>query len=163
MCLTWLNCLCVWRDSVVHMCDVTRLCSWHETLWCGACPIHMCDMTHSCVWRDSFTRATWLMDRRKYPKITHTHTHAHTHVHPPNSPWHKTTQDNTTRARTNSPTHTHHAYIHPQNRPWRRTTWENYTYTHTRTHTHARTHTHTRARAHTHTVTPQMATNTNVH
>jgi len=145
--VTWLCRSYIWRDSIVYMCDVTRLficVTWlvcvRDTKHSGVEPvsficvtwlIHVCDVTHSHV---------RLMDRRKYPKIPHTHTQAHTHVRPPNSPWHKTTQDNTTRARTNSHTHTSHIRTTPKS-----PLTQNYMrelHIHTHAHIHAQTHTH---------------------
>jgi len=51
MCVTWL----------IHVCDMTHSCVWHDSFMCVTWPIHLCDMTHSCVWHDSFIRVPWLI------------------------------------------------------------------------------------------------------
>ena len=43
-CVTWL----------IHVCDMTHPCVWHDSSMCVTWLIHVCDMTHSCVWHDSF-------------------------------------------------------------------------------------------------------------
>jgi len=40
MCVTWL----------MHVCDMTHSCVWHDSFMCVTWLIHVCDMTHSCVW-----------------------------------------------------------------------------------------------------------------
>ena len=83
-------CLCV-RCSrstgswLIHICDMTHSCMWHDSFlcvtwpihtrdmtkaleagaysrWTGSWLIHMCDMTHSYVRSDSFIRVTWLTE-----------------------------------------------------------------------------------------------------
>jgi len=44
---------------LVHMCDMTHSCVWHDSCICVTWRIHVCDMTHSCVWHDSFICVTW--------------------------------------------------------------------------------------------------------
>jgi len=48
ICATWL----------IHMCDMTHSCVWHDSLIWVTWLIHMCDMTHSYVWHDSFIGVT---------------------------------------------------------------------------------------------------------
>jgi len=63
----------VWRDSfiyvtwliyirdicLIHMCDMTHSCVWHDLFICVTWLIHMCDSTHSYVWHESFKWTTW--------------------------------------------------------------------------------------------------------
>jgi len=49
--LTWL----------IHLCDMTHSCVWHDSFMCVTWLFHMCDMTPSYVSRDSFICVTWLI------------------------------------------------------------------------------------------------------
>ena len=51
MCVTWL----------MHVCDMTHACVWHDSWMRVTWLMHACDMTHACVWHDSCMRVTWLM------------------------------------------------------------------------------------------------------
>jgi len=53
----------VWRSLTrgMSVCDVTRLCVWHDSFICATWLIHMCDMTHSYVRHDWLICATWLI------------------------------------------------------------------------------------------------------
>jgi len=59
---------CVWHDSfmyvirLIHVCDMTHSCMWHDSFMCVTWLIYVCDTTHSCVWHDSFIcQACWLL------------------------------------------------------------------------------------------------------
>jgi len=61
----WHSCVC--HDSCTHvrpiMCNahICPLLFTHSVPWsCVPWLIHVCDMTHSCVWHDSFICVTWL-------------------------------------------------------------------------------------------------------
>ena len=51
---------CVWHDSfmyvtwLIQICDMTHSCVWHDSFMYVTRLIHVCDMTHSCMWHDSF-------------------------------------------------------------------------------------------------------------
>jgi len=72
MCVTWLVHVCdmtrscVWHDSfmcvtwLIHVCNMTHSCVWHDSFMCVTWLVHVCDMTRSCVWHDSFMCVTWL-------------------------------------------------------------------------------------------------------
>ena len=38
---------------LIHMCDMTHLYMWHDSLICATWLIHVSDMTHSHVWHDT--------------------------------------------------------------------------------------------------------------
>jgi len=58
----------VWHDScatwLIHTCDMSRSCVWHDSFICVTWLIHMCDMTHLYAWHDSFIRVTRLIHVR---------------------------------------------------------------------------------------------------
>ena len=74
VCCSFLQCVVPLKSMgskhtyLVHMCDMTCSCVWHDS--CVTWLVHVfamthlwvCyDMTHSYVWRDSFIRVTWLI------------------------------------------------------------------------------------------------------
>ena len=69
----------VWRSLTrgMSVCDVTRLCVWHDSFICATWLIHMCDMTHWYVRHDSLICATWLIHMCD---MTHSYTWAMGHV-----------------------------------------------------------------------------------
>ena len=58
-CTKWLIRMCV--TGLMHVCDMTHSCVWHDSFIWVTWLIHMCAMTHSCVWHGSFMCATWLI------------------------------------------------------------------------------------------------------
>ena len=86
MCVTWLIHVCdmthscVWHDSfmcvtwLIHVWDMIHSCVWHDPFMCVTWLIHVCDMTHSCVWHDSFTCVTWLIHVCDLTRVSHYHT-----------------------------------------------------------------------------------------
>jgi len=51
-------CLFIRVTWLIHVCDMTHSCVWHDSFMCVTWLIHGCDMTHSHVWHDSFTCVT---------------------------------------------------------------------------------------------------------
>ena len=47
--------------SIIHMCDMTHSCVWHDSCTCVPWLVRMCDMTHSHVWHISFRCIAWLI------------------------------------------------------------------------------------------------------
>jgi len=47
---------------LIHVCDMTLSCVWHDLFICVTWLIHTCETIHdSHVWHDSFICATWVM------------------------------------------------------------------------------------------------------
>jgi len=49
--------------GIIHKCDMTHPCAWHDLSTCVTWLIHMCDMTHSYVWQirvqDTVAHTCW--------------------------------------------------------------------------------------------------------
>ena len=73
MCVIWLIHICdmthscVWHESfkwvpwLIPVCDMTHSYEWHDSFPCVTWLIHMIDLTHSFMWHDSFICVQWLI------------------------------------------------------------------------------------------------------
>jgi len=46
---------------LIHVCDMTHICMWHDSSIYVTWLIHICEITHICMWHDSYMYVTWLI------------------------------------------------------------------------------------------------------
>jgi len=50
ICVSW---LCICLTWLMHLCDKTHACVWHDSCMCVTRLMHVCDMKHACVWLET--------------------------------------------------------------------------------------------------------------